>query len=174
MKKKILPLLLALPFLTAASISFAKTNALEDAIAKASKKIAGSQEIPSDAKFAFIDFCETATGKHMNLSFAIEDELSIALIREMPGRIMLKYGNSAVNSVSEEKQDIFQDLAHLQDFSKKAKADYIIGGNYHFDSENATININVINTSDGIILFSERIKIRRSELSKKLLPENAK
>ncbi|MBO4556322.1 MAG: hypothetical protein J5706_06140 [Elusimicrobiales bacterium] len=170
MKKKILSVILALPLMAAAATTaFAKTNALEEAISKVSKKIANSQEIPQSAKLAFIDFRETATGQHMNMSFAIEDELGIALIREMPGRIMIRQENMQ-KSRTEEKNEIFYDLAHLQEFAKQSKANYIIGGNYHFDSENVIININVVNTENGIILFSERIKIRRADLSRKLQP----
>lgn len=151
--------------------AFAKNNFLEDAIIKTSKKIAKSPEIPQNAKFAFMDFCETATGRKMNLSLAIEDELSIALIREMPGRLMIKNSNASV-SKDEGNKEIFTDLAELQAYAKKTDANYIIGGSYYFDSENAVINVNVINTADGIILFSERIKIKRSDLAKKLQPEN--
>ena len=171
MKKTIFFITIAAALIAAAQPVYAKTNPLEDAIIKTSRKIAKSPEIPQNAKFAFTDFRETATGRIMNLSLAIEDELSIALIREMPGRLTIKDNNASV-SKEEEKKEVFSALEDLQEYAKKTDANYIIGGSYYFDSENAVIHVNVVNTADGIILFSERIKIKRSDLAKKLQPEN--
>ncbi|MBP5287975.1 MAG: hypothetical protein J6Z08_08775 [Elusimicrobiales bacterium] len=172
--KKILLIsaLSVLAMMPAVSVSAKKNSALEDELSRVSRRIAHSEDIPADAKFAFMDFCETTTAQRLNLSYAIEDELSIALIREMPGRLLIKNNTDLIfNELSATRRDVFRDLENLKRFSKKAEANYLISGNYYFDSEYAVININVIRTCDGIILFSERISIKRTDLPKTVLPE---
>lgn len=172
--KFLLALAMPLALMFAAVPASARSTALEDALTKASKKIAGRAEIPQDAKFAFLDFRETTSNLRLNLSYAIEDELSIALIREMPGRLMIKNSTeSLLSKISADRETLFNNLENLQSFGSIAGADYLISGSYYFDSEYAIININVISLKNGLMLVSERIKVKRAELSRKLQPKTA-
>lgn len=173
MKKTLFTILVIPALLLMAMPSYSKTNAMEDAIAKTSRKISNSQDIPSDAKFIFTDFRETASGKKMNLGFAIEDELCISLIREMPGRLAVRHEKNQPTEENRGTETVFDSLEAMREYAESLHASYIIGGNYYFDKEYATISVNVIRAEDGMIIFSERIKIRISDLSKKLQPSNA-
>lgn len=166
-------LILPILMLSAVMELNAKSNALEDALNRVSKKIAQSTEIPLDAKFAFIDFRETTTNKRLSLSYAIEDDLSIALIREMPGRLVIKNNSETIlSSILLCRDNVFDTLENINSFGKKSAANYIISGGYYFNKNNAVITVNVINAESGIILFSERIKLSREAISKTLFPNN--
>lgn len=155
-----------------AGTSNAKTDPIEDALTKISKKIAVNADIDKNAKLAFMDFTESETQQRLKLSYTIEDDLSVSLIQEMPGRFIIK--NNAYQTLGQlniTRETLFNTCENITNFGKAAAADYIISGTYRFDKDNVIINVNVINTSTGIILFSERVKINKTIISKTLLPD---
>ena len=169
--KKFLSILFLMPILFAWEMPLhARGGVLEDSILRISRKIADKAKEAKNSKFAFTDFCETATGKNINLGYAIEDELSIDLIREMPGRLAVRHDKKSTSNVP--VSNIFTDLTGIKNYAKSVSAEYLIGGSYYYDKEYAVININVIKAEDGIIIFSERVKIRIADLPKKLNPGN--
>ena len=142
---------------------------LEDALTQTAAKIAQNAFIPKNSKMAVVGFLESTSRVRYPLSSVLEDDLSGFLIEKAPGRVIAKnHIDTVLRELKISRDDIF-DTRNRKQFGRLASADLIISGNYWINRREVVIVVNVVNIENGLALFSNRVRIRKSQFDKALL-----
>lgn len=90
-------------------------------------------------------------------------------MKKPPGRVIAKnHIDTVLRELKISRDDIF-DTRNRKQFGRLASADLIISGNYWINRREVVIVVNLVNIENGLALFSNRVRIRKSQFDKALL-----
>lgn len=151
------------------SIYGAQYYTLEKALNKTADQIMSSAYISPQSTLAVVGFTESTSHLRLPISNVIEDDLSTYLIERRPKQILAKnHLDTILKELKFTREDLF-DTKHRKKFGKFASVDFIVCGTYWVNSQHIIINITVVDIEKGVALYSNRLKLRKSQFASYLL-----
>jgi TolB-like protein len=141
-------------------------NAFDKALEQIAAEIKSGRSLKPNSKFVIIGFQESSMAQtRFVLSSVIEEELSIALVRRMPNRVIAKnHIETVIRELGITRDDIF-DASNRKRFGKLLSADYILTGSYYVFDNYVNIDIILLDIESGLGLFADRIRLKKSSFS---------